>query len=127
MPRFSVRISGSVALLLQAFLLQFLWTPNNTFIGATPIYFSITLSIFLVLLAVLWFVFLRAIGWVLAMLVQGICLVTVLYIRFWDPSFLLAARLTMLYSIGMVLYLNAHPIRSAFESRFQNGNTSRTT
>ncbi|MCB0196422.1 MAG: hypothetical protein KDJ65_31000 [Anaerolineae bacterium] len=121
MPHFSVRISGGIALLLQAFLLQFLWTPNSSFIGETPIFFSITPAVFLALLATLWFVFLRGTGWILAMMVQSICLLTGLYIRFWQPSWSGAAQLTMLYSILMVLYLNAHSIRSAFEPWFQNG------
>lgn len=122
MSRFSARISGGVALLLQAFLLQFLWTPNNAFFGELPAYFSLTLSVFLALLAALWFVFLRLTGWILAMLVQGICLLTVLYIRFWVPSLQISAHLTMLYCIAMVLYLNGQPIRSAFEPTLQTDN-----
>lgn len=121
MSRFSVRFSGGVALLLQAFLLQLLWTPNNTFLGETPIYFSFTLSVFLTLLAALGFVFLRPTGWILAMLVQGLCLCTALFIRFSTPALIILAQLTMLYSISMVLYLNAHTVRSAFERQFQNG------
>lgn len=121
MSHFSVRLGGGIALLVQAFLLQFLWTPHNTLMGETPIFISITIAVFLTLLAVLGFVFLRPTGWILAMLVQMICLLTALFIRFSTPAFQAAAHFTMLYSIGLVLYLNAHAVRSAFERRFQNG------
>ncbi|MCB0173401.1 MAG: hypothetical protein KDJ97_22960 [Anaerolineae bacterium] len=123
MSHFPVRLGGGIALLVQAFLLQFLWTPHNTLVGETPIFTSITISVFMTLLAVLGFVFLRPTGWIVAMLVQTICLLTALFIRFSTSSFQAAAHFTMLYSIGMVLYLNAHAVRSAFERRFQNGHT----
>lgn len=121
MSHFPVRLGGGIALLVQAFLLEFLWTPHNALTGETPIFMTITISVFLTLLAVLGFVFLRPTGWIVAMLVQTICLLTALSIRFSTPSFQGAAHFTMLYSIGMVLYLNAHAVRSAFQRRFQNG------
>ena len=68
MSHFPVRLGGGIALLVQAFLLQFLWTPHNTLVGETPIFTSITISVFMTLLAVLGFVFLRPTGWIVAML-----------------------------------------------------------
>lgn len=114
MKWFSVRINGGFVLILQAFFLQLVWSPDHNVFGETPDNLALAGSVFLVLLAAVGFVFLRPLGWLLAMLTQAICLVTALVLRFSDPALLVPAQLTMLYAIGAVLYLNAHTVRGAF-------------
>lgn len=116
MMKFGVRFSGGLILIFQAFFLQFLWTPNHAVIDETPMFIAFTISVFLALLAAIGFLLLRSIGWLVAMLVQGTCLLTALLIRFYLPTLSTTAHLTMLYSIGMVLYLNSFPVRTAFGS-----------
>lgn len=114
MKWFSVRINGGFVLILQAFFLQLVWSPDHNVFGTWPDNFALTGSVFLLLLAAVGFVFLRPLGWLLAMLAQAICLVTGLVFRFSDPALLVPAQLMMLYAIGAVLYLNVHTVRGAF-------------
>ena len=108
----SVRLSGWFFLIVQAIFLQIIWTPDQEIstTGSVLLVFDILTAF--ALLASIGFLLLNYIGWLLAMMVQGICLFAALSIYFQNSS--LDTQLTLLYSILMVLYLNSFFVRTAF-------------
>lgn len=115
MRRFWVRAIGAFFLLLEAILIQLIWTfdPETTEMVTTLLTFDIISG--LAILAAIGFFFLRHVGWLAAMMVQGLSLFLSLIIYFrWG---LLVAQMTMLYCIFMVLYLNSILVRTAFRSK----------
>lgn len=117
---FSVRISGGFFLVIQAILLQLLWGPAEEISLAEPASLTFGILTGLTLLAVIGFLLLNYIGWLLAMMIQGACLFAALAIHFQSPA--LYAQITMFYSILMVLYLNSFMVRTAFGRRLEDQN-----
>ena len=113
--RFWVRATGALFLLLEAILIQLTWTfdPKTTEMATTLIAFDLISG--LAILAAIGFFFLRHVGWLSAMMVQGLTLFIALIVYF--NSGLLIAQLTMLYGILMVLFLNSILVRTAFRNR----------
>ena len=113
--RFWVRATGAFFLLLEAILIQLIWTlgPKTTEMATTLLAFDLISG--LAILAAIGFIFLRHIGWLSAMMVQGLSLFIALIVYF--NSGLLIAQLTMLYGILMVLFLNSILVRTAFRDR----------
>jgi hypothetical protein len=108
----SVRLSGWFFLIAQAVFLQMVWTPDPEVTSAGSVLLVFDILTALILLASIGFLLLNYIGWLLAMVIQGICLFAALLIHFQSLS--LDTQLTMLYSIFMVLYLNSFFVRTAF-------------
>ncbi|MCA1730359.1 MAG: hypothetical protein LC751_13385 [Actinobacteria bacterium] len=88
---------------------------------AAVIAFTLGPPAVLAVLAALGFVFLFRVGWLLAMIVQAITLLSCLLLYSdwepvlgWDPVFIYPV---MLYCIVMVLYLNSSEVRAAFHVR----------
>jgi hypothetical protein len=113
--RFWVRATGALFLLLEAILIQLIWTfdPKTTEMATTLLAFDLISG--LAILAAIGFFFLRHVGWLSAMMVQGLSLFIALIVYF--NSGLLIAQLTMLYGILMVLFLNSILVRTAFRNR----------
>jgi hypothetical protein len=113
--RFWVRATGALFLLLEAILIQLFWTfdPKTTEMATTLLAFDLISG--LAILAAIGFFFLRHVGWLSAMMVQGLSLFIALIVYF--SSGLLIAQLTMLYCILMVLFLNSILVRTAFRNR----------
>ena len=113
--RFWVRATGALFLLLEAILIQLTWTfdPKTTEMATTLLAFDLISG--LAILAAIGFFFLRHVGWLSAMMVQGLSLFIALIVYF--NSGLLIAQLTMLYGILMVLFLNSILVRTAFRNR----------
>jgi hypothetical protein len=109
---FSVRISGGFFLATQAIVLQLLWMPGQEISTAGPTLIAFDILSLLALLAIIGFFMLNYIGWLLALMVQGACLFAALVVHFQASSF--ETRLTMFYSVLMVLYLNSFFVRTAF-------------
>ena len=112
MRRSSVRISGGLLLILQAGLLQIIWPRSSTVL---EIYLAFGILSVLAVLAAIGFFFLLHTGWLSGMLTQGLSLLVSLII-YALGSEILAAQLTMVYSIFMVLFLNSFNIRGAFRT-----------
>jgi hypothetical protein len=115
MRRFWVRAIGAFFLLLEAILIQLAWTfdPETTEMATTLLTFDIISG--LAILAAIGFFFLRHVGWLAAMMVQGLSLFLSLIIYFrWG---LVVAQMTMLYCVFMVLFLNSILVRTAFRSK----------
>lgn len=69
----------------------------------------------LAVLAASGFLFMLRAGWLLAMIVQGLCLLACLLLySAWTPYFVYPV---MLYCTLMVLYLNSSTVRAAFQVR----------
>lgn len=113
--RFWVRATGALFLLLEAILIQLIWTfdPKTTEMATTLLAFDLISG--LAILAAIGFFFLRHVGWLSAMMVQGLSLFIALIVYF--NSGLLVAQLTMLYGVLMVLFLNSILVRTAFRNR----------
>jgi hypothetical protein len=113
--RFWVRATGALFLLLEAILIQLIWTfdPKITEMATTLLAFDLISG--LAILAAIGFFFLRHVGWLSAMMVQGLSLFIALIVYF--NSGLVVAQLTMLYGILMVLFLNSILVRTAFRNR----------
>ena len=111
---FWVRATGALLLLLEAILIQLSWTfdPKTTEMATTLLAFDLISG--LAILAAIGFFFLRHVGWLSAMMVQGLSLFIALIVYF--NSGLLIAQLTMLYGILMVLFLNSILVRTAFRN-----------
>jgi hypothetical protein len=112
---FWVRATGALFLLLEAILFQLTWTfgPNTTEMATTSLVFDLISG--LAILAAVGFFFLRHIGWLSAMLVQGLSLFIALIVYF--NYGLRIAQVTMVYGILMVLFLNSILVRTAFRNR----------
>jgi hypothetical protein len=69
----------------------------------------------LAVLAALGILFMFRVGWLLAMIAQGLTLLACLLLyTTWEPTFVYPA---MLYCVVMVLYLNSSDVRAAFHIR----------
>lgn len=113
--RFWVRATGAFFLLLEAILIQLVWTfdPETTEMATTLLAFDLISG--LAILAAIGFFFLRHVGWLSAMMAQGLSLFIALLVYF--NSGLWVAQVTMLYGILMVLFLNSILVRTAFRNR----------
>jgi hypothetical protein len=69
----------------------------------------------LIVLAAISFLLLRQMGWLLAMLMEGLTLMACLTLYFWGKPFFVYP--IMLYCIVMVLYLNSYDVRLTYLSK----------
>lgn len=95
----------------------FALTPGDTAANLPGLLNSSAFNLLALLALIASFGFLRLhrLGWLCAMLLQGLCLLLALsqYAREKAPL----AYLLMFYSIGLVLYLNYSDVQSAFQRR----------
>ena len=112
MQTLTIRLSGGLLLVLQATMLQLLraFLPPISQLPSAGIVFAILTG--WAILAAIGFIFLHYTGWTVAMIVQGMCLITTLALHFTQATIVI--DLLMLYSVVMVLYLNSLHVRSAF-------------
>jgi hypothetical protein len=99
-----------------------LWRASTDAAEAFTIYIVFTILTAVAGLAALGFLLLYQSGWLLAMMVQGLCLFVALINYFVNTS-PIAAQITMLYSIVMVLYLNSFMVRTAFQTGTDSPNS----
>ena len=86
---------------------------------SVEIFLTFTILSMLAVLAAVGFLLLQQVGWLLAIVTQGVSLVIAIFIYFFGNQPILA-EITMAYCIFMVLYLNLLVIRSAFRGEADN-------
>ncbi|MEM7344424.1 MAG: hypothetical protein AAF485_09275 [Chloroflexota bacterium] len=116
--RRSVRITGSLLLIIQAAILQLDWIIDQTITQNWTLLVTYIALGGLAILAALIFWFLHYNGWLLAMAVQSLSLITTLILYFQDKR--LAIQIIMVYAILMVLYLNSYLVDVAFHQKNRN-------
>lgn len=114
MRAISVRVSGGLLLLLQAALLQVISALRNGTPEAFILFIALGALTALAILAAVGFFFLKQTGWLVAMTVQGLCLLVFLTLYFRGAS--LWVYVALIYAIVMVLYLNSFIVQTAFRA-----------